>query len=71
MEAALNQSSTLLAYFDLNKQDISARQYTYAEISAHYVFNNIMIMVIKFLDGQNENLIIIVLNVCIPSVQVR
>ena len=38
MEAALNRSSTLLAYFDLNKQDISARQYTYAEIPAHYVF---------------------------------
>ena len=38
MEAALNRSSILLAYFDLNKQDISARQYTYAEISSHYVF---------------------------------
>ena len=25
-------------YFDLNKEDISARQYTYAEISAHYIF---------------------------------
>ena len=37
VEAALNQSSTLLAYFYLNKQDISARQYTYAEIPAHYV----------------------------------
>ena len=38
VEAALNRSSTLLAYFDLNKQDISARQYTYAEIPAHFVF---------------------------------
>ena len=38
MEAALSRSSTLLAYFDLNKQDISARQYTYNEIPAHYVF---------------------------------
>ena len=41
MEAALNRSSilhTLLAYFDLIKQDTSARQYTYAEIPAHYVF---------------------------------
>ena len=38
MEAALNRSSTLLAYLDLNKQDISVRQYTYAEIPAHYVF---------------------------------
>ena len=37
MEAALNRSSTSLAYFDLNKQDISVRQYTYAEIPAHYV----------------------------------
>ena len=35
VEAALNRSSTLLAYFDLNKQDISVRQYTYAEIPAH------------------------------------
>ena len=25
-------------YFDLNKEDISARQYTYAEISGHYIF---------------------------------
>ena len=38
MEAALNRSNILLAYFALNKQDISARQYTYAKISAHYVF---------------------------------
>ena len=37
VEAALNRSSTLLAYFDLNKQDILAKQYTYAEIPAHYV----------------------------------
>ena len=38
VEAALNRSSTLLAYFDFNKEDISARHYTYTEISAHYVF---------------------------------
>ena len=38
VEAALNRSSTLLSYFDFNKQDISARQYIYAEIPAHYVF---------------------------------
>ena len=37
MEAAINRSSILIAYFHLNKQDISARQYTYAEIPAHYV----------------------------------
>ena len=38
MEAALNRRSTLSDYFDVNKEDISARQYTYAEIPAHYVF---------------------------------
>ena len=38
MEAPSNRSSTLLAYFDFNKRDISARQYTYAEIPAHCVF---------------------------------
>ena len=38
METALNRSSALLAYFNLNKQDISARQYSCAEIPAHYVF---------------------------------
>ena len=38
METALNRSSTLLPYFNLNNQDISARQYTYAKISAHYIY---------------------------------
>ena len=38
VEAALNRRSTLSDYFDLNKEDILARQYTYAEISAHYIF---------------------------------
>ena len=38
MFETLPKRSTLLAYFDLNKHDISARQYTYAEIPAHYVF---------------------------------
>ena len=71
MEPALSRSSTLLAYFDLNKQDISARQYTYAEIPAHYVFKQYNDNGHKILDGQNENLIIIVLDVCTPSVQVR
>ena len=35
---ALARTSTLLAFFELNERDQSARQYTYAEIPAHYVF---------------------------------
>ena len=38
VKAALNRISTLSDYFDLNKEGISARQYTYAEVSAHYIF---------------------------------
>ena len=33
--AALNRTSTLLAYFELNKNDHAARQFTYTQIPSH------------------------------------
>ena len=38
MTAALNRTSTLLAYFELNKNDHAARQFTYTEIPSHYMY---------------------------------
>ena len=34
----LNRTSTLLAYFELNKIDHAARQFTYIEIPSYYVY---------------------------------
>ena len=36
--ATLNPTSTLLAYFELNKNDHAARQFTYTQIPSHYVY---------------------------------
>lgn len=39
IEKSLNQSTMLLEYFELNKRNITARQYTYYEIPQFYTFN--------------------------------
>ena len=36
--AALYPTSTILAYFELNKNDHTARQFTYTQIPSHYVY---------------------------------
>ena len=36
--AALNRTSTLLAYFELNENDHAARQFTYTQIPSHYMY---------------------------------
>ena len=35
-----NNNTTLTAWFDLNKHNITARQYTYVEIPEHFVYNS-------------------------------
>ena len=39
-EQCLNKNTTLTAWFDLNKKEISAHQYKYTEIYNHYTFDN-------------------------------
>ena len=52
VSAALARTSTLLAFFELNARDQSAKQYTYAEMD------------VKCTNGLNENPTSIVLDVC-------
>ena len=40
MAAALNRTSTLLAYFELNENDHAARQFTHTQIPSHYVYKH-------------------------------
>ena len=38
MAAALKRTSTLLAYFELNKNNHAARQFSHTQIPSHYVY---------------------------------
>lgn len=59
LENALNQSTMLLAYFNLNTQDINARNYNYSEIPTFYTFDS------KKKHGICENEICMLLVECI------
>lgn len=38
IERALNRPSRLLAWFELNRRDLAAREYTYNQIPEHYTW---------------------------------